>query len=142
MAIISIKHAPVMSLELMQQLHEKEFTLMNEVDELANGVGKGENGWGDLEAKLDEYIEHVKMHFAEEEELMEEYDFHHYDMHKLAHDMFLADLAYATRQWKAFGEIEQVVAFVRKAPEWMMDHIMKVDVPTADYLAPRLKAAK
>ncbi len=142
MGIISAKHVPVMSLELMQQIHEKEFALMNEIDELADGVGKGLNDWGALEAKLDEYIAHVKMHFEEEEELMEEYDFHHYDMHKMAHDMFMADLSYAARQWKAFGDIERIVSFVRKAPEWVMDHITKVDTPTAEYLEPRIKGLK
>ena len=130
-----------MSVEKMQQTHENEIKILNEIDKLAVGCARGSGEWGALESKLDEYIAHVKEHFATEEQLMEEYDFPSFDMHKMAHDLFLADLAYATRQWKEFGNINKIVDFVRKTPEWIVMHVNSVDAPTADYIARKMGEA-
>ena len=78
-------------------------------------------------------------HFANEEQLMQKYDFPSYDMHKTAHDMFLLDLESATRQWKKFGDINRIINFVYKTPEWIVLHVNSVDAPTADYLARKMQ---
>ena len=70
---------------------------------------------------------------------MQEYNFPSYEMHKLAHDMFLMDLQYATRQWKEFGDIKKIINFVAKTPEWIVMHVKSVDAPTADYLARKME---
>ncbi|NOR55343.1 MAG: hypothetical protein GQ531_03985 [Sulfurovum sp.] len=92
----------------------------------------------ELEDKIDEYIAHVHEHFLSEEKLMLKYDFPSYDMHKTAHDMFLADMEYAATQWKDFGDIKKIINFVRKTPEWIVMHVNSVDAPTADYLARKI----
>jgi len=57
-----------------------------------------------------------------------------HEMHKMAHDMFLVDLQYATRQWKEFGDIKKIINFIAKTPEWIVMYVNSPDVPTADYL--------
>jgi hemerythrin len=89
----------------------------------------------ELEAKLDEYLEHVQKHFSNEEELMEKYQYPEYEMHKMAHDMFLADLKYATNHWKSHGDINKMINFIRKTPEWLIMHINGLDTDTASFLA-------
>ncbi|NOR55341.1 MAG: hypothetical protein GQ531_03975 [Sulfurovum sp.] len=138
MALVYIEQVEYMSLEQMQQTHEDEIKILNEIDKLAILWDRGEVTQSELEDKIDEYIAHVHEHFASEEKLMLEYDFPSYDMHKTAHDMFLADLDYAVVQWKDFGDIKKIINFVRKTPEWIVMHVNGVDAPTADYLARKI----
>lgn len=138
MGLIYAEQVEYMSVEQMQQTHEDEIKILNEIDKLAIDCERGVVELCELEKKLDEYIEHVKEHFAAEERLMEEYDFPSYEMHKMAHDMFLADLQYATMQWKKYGDINKIINFVRKTPEWIIMHVKSVDAPTANYLANKM----
>lgn len=141
MALIYVEQVEEMSVEQMQQTHENEIKILNEIEKLAFGFDRKTVELSVLEKKLDEYIEHVKKHFANEERLMLEYDFPSYDMHKTAHDMFLLDLESAVRQWKKFGDIKKIINFVYKIPEWIVLHVNSVDAPTADYLARKMEAA-
>ena len=139
MGLIYAEQVEYMSVEEMQKTHEDEIKIINEIDKLAFEYERGTVEQEELENKLDEYIEHVKAHFANEERLMQEYNFPSYEMHKLAHDMFLMDLQYATRQWKEFGDIHKIINFVAKTPEWIVMHVRSVDAPTADYLARKME---
>lgn len=141
MALIYIEQVEDMSVEQMQQTHENEIKILNEIEKLAFGFDRKTVELSELEKKLDEYIDHVQNHFANEERLMEEYDFPSFEMHKTAHDMFLLDLASATRQWKKFGDIKKIINFVYKTPEWILMHVNSVDAPTANYLARKMESA-
>ena len=138
MGIIYAEQVEYMSVEQMQKTHEDEIKIINEIEKLAYEYERGTIEKNELGKKLDEYIEHVKGHFASEERLMQEYNFPSYEMHKLAHDMFLMDLQYATKQWKEFGDIKKIINFVFKTPEWIVMHVNSVDAPTADYLARKM----
>ena len=139
MGLIYAEQVEYMSVEEMQKTHEDEIKIINEIDKLALGYERGTIELDELENKLDEYIAHVQAHFANEERLMQEYDFPAYEMHKMAHDMFLTDLQYATRQWKEFGNIKKILNFIAKTPEWIVMHVNSVDAPTADYLARKME---
>ena len=134
MGLIYAEQVETMSLDSMQETHEREIKILNDIDKLAIDYEIHKADPAELEAKIDEYIAHVTEHFAGEERLMEKYNFPHYDMHKIAHDMFLADLEHSTRQWKKFGNIGKIINFVRKTPEWIVMHVNSVDSPTSDYL--------
>lgn len=138
MGIIYAEQVEYMSMDKMQETHENEIDILNTIDKLATAYEMGRNSKEELEEKLDEYIEHVHEHFAYEESLMREHGFASYEMHKTAHDMFLMDLKYATKQWKERGNIEKMINFVRKTPEWIVMHVNSVDAPTADYLARKI----
>jgi len=142
MGLIYIEQVEFMSLDEMQETHENEIAILNEIDKLAIRVERGKATQEELEEKIDEYIAHVNAHFANEERLMLKYDFPSYEMHKMAHDMFLADLQYATKQWKEYGDLKKIINFVRKTPEWIVMHVNSVDAPTADYLARKIEAEK
>ena len=142
MGLIYAEQVEYMSVEQMQETHENEIKILNAIDNLAISCDFGEDKQDELEQKLDEYIEHVHKHFANEERLMQKYDFPSYDMHKTAHDMFLADLEYATINWKQHGNIKKIINFVRKTPEWIVMHVNSVDAPTADYIARKMATAE
>ena len=69
---------------------------------------------------------------------MKKYDFPSYEMHKMAHDMFLVDIGITIKQWKEFGDINKMVNFIRKSPEWIVLHINTVDAPTSAYIAQKM----
>jgi len=138
MALVYKEQVEYLDVEEMQETHEEEIKILNEVEKLAVDYTMYKKNLSQLEEKLDEYIEHVKKHFANEERLMKKYDFPSYDMHKTAHDMFLADIAYAISQWKDFGEIKKIINFVYKSPEWIVLHINTVDAPTSAYIAQKM----
>ena len=140
MALVYVEQLEHMSLEQMQETHENEIKILNEIDDLAFYYDQGKVTLEELEAKIDEYIKHVHEHFANEERLMKKYDFPKYDMHKTAHDMFLEDLQHAVKYWKRYEDITKITNFVRKTPEWIFMHVNSVDAPTADYLARKMDA--
>jgi len=138
MALLYAAQVEDLDVEEMQKTHEDEIKLLNEVEDLAVEYTLRKSNLSQLEEKLDEYIEHVKEHFANEERLMKKYNFPSYMMHKTAHDMFLDDLAYAVKQWKSFGDIKKIINFVYKSPEWIVMHINTVDAPTSVYIAKQM----
>lgn len=138
MAIVYIEQVDEMSLEQMQATHESEIKILNEIDKLATMYQIHKADPAELEAKLDEYVEHVKKHFESEEVLMKKYNFPSYTMHKTAHDTFLSDLDYARRQWKN-GELKKMINFIYKVPEWLLLHVNTVDTPTSNFLERKMK---
>ncbi|MDQ7043935.1 MAG: hemerythrin family protein [Sulfurimonas sp.] len=139
MGLIYAEQVEEMSVEEMQKTHESEIKILNEIDKLATQCQIQKTPTDALEAKLLEYVEHVKKHFANEERLMLKYNFPKYEMHKTAHDIFLSDLEHSSREWKKYGDFKKILNFIRKTPEWIVLHVNSVDAPTADYLAQRMK---
>ena len=142
MALVYVEQLEHLDVEEMQKTHEDEIKLLNEIEKLAIQYNMKKTNLDQLETKLDEYTEHVKTHFSNEEDLMKRYDFPSYDMHKTAHDMFLADLDYAIRQWKGFGDIQKIINFIYKSPEWIVLHINTVDAPTSNYITQKMELEK
>lgn len=140
MALLYKESVEYLDVEEMQETHEEEIELLNDIDRLSiqYTMDKSEQKLSDLEAKIEEYIKHVKEHFANEERLMRKYDFPSYEMHKMTHDMFLMDIGLTIKQWKKFGNVDKVVNFIRKSPEWIVLHINTVDAPTSAYIAHKM----
>ena len=138
MALLYVEQVEDLDVEEMQETHEEEIKILNEVEKLAVAYSMDKSKLNQLEVKLDEYIEHVKAHFSNEERLMKKYNFPSYEMHKMAHDMFLIDISYAIKQWKEFGDIDKIINFVYKSPEWIVMHINSVDAPTSMYIARKM----
>jgi len=142
LGLIYVEQVEEMSVEQMQQTHENEIEILNTIDRLAILCDRGEATEEELVAKIDEYIKHVHEHFANEERLMQKYNFPKYDMHKTAHDMFLEELEHAIKYWKRYEDINKIINFVRKTPEWIVLHVNTVDAPTADYLAKKMESVE
>jgi hemerythrin len=138
MALLYAEQVEYMDIEEMQETHEAEIAILNDLDKLAVQYSMDKSKLPELEAKIDAYLKHVKEHFSNEERLMKKYDFPSYEMHKMAHDMFLMDIGITIKQWKKFGDVNKVVNFIRKSPEWIVLHINTVDAPTSAYLAHKM----
>jgi len=141
MALVYVEQLEEMNVEQMQETHENEIKILNAIDNLAISCDRGEATQEELVQKIDEYVEHVHKHFANEERLMQKYGFPSYDMHKTAHDMFLEELQQAIKYWKRYEDINKITNFIRRTPEWIMLHVNTVDVPTANFLAKKMDSA-
>ena len=139
MALLYAEQVNFLDFQEMQDTHEDEIAILNDIERLATKYQMKMIPIEALEEKLDEYLVHVKKHFSSEEELMQKYAYPDYEMHKMAHDMFLADLKYAVNQWKNRGDIEKMINFIRKTPEWLIMHINGLDTDTASYLVFKMK---
>jgi len=139
MALIYVEQLEEMDVNEMQTTHENEMKILNEIEKLATLYEMKRSDATELDKKLNEYVVHVKKHFANEEELMKKYDFPSYTMHKTAHDAFLEDLNHSSREWKNFGDYKKIINFIRKTPEWIVLHVNSVDAPTANYLAKKMQ---
>lgn len=144
MALLYAEQVEYLDVDEMQETHEEEIAILNEVDKLATyyWMDKSQEKLEALEIKLDEYLKHVKVHFANEERLMKQYDFPNYEMHKMSHDMFLMDITLAIKQWKHSGNIDKIIRFIRNSPEWIVMHINTVDAPTSAYIIHKMKEGK
>ncbi|HIP28302.1 MAG TPA: hypothetical protein EYG82_03915 [Sulfurovum sp.] len=138
MALLYAEQVEYMDVEEMQETHEAEIAILNEIDKLAVQYSMDKTKLPELETKIHAYLEHVKVHFANEERLMRKYDFPSYEMHKMAHDIFLRDISITIKQWEKFGDANKVVNFIRKSPEWIVLHINTVDAPTSAYIAQKI----
>ena len=142
MALLYAEQVNFLDFEEMQDTHEDEIEILNEIERLATKYQMKMIPVDALEEKLDEYLVHVKKHFSNEEELMQKYEYPDYEMHKMAHDMFLSDLKYAVNQWKNQGNIEKIINFIRKTPEWLIMHINGLDTDTAAYFVYKINKEK
>jgi len=140
MALLYAEAVEHLDVEEMQETHEDEIKILNDIDKLATyySMDKSDEKLKVLEEKIEEYLAHVKVHFANEERLMKKYDFPDYEMHKMTHDMFLMDIGITIKQWRKFGDINKVTNFIRKSPEWIVLHINTVDAPTSAYIAHKM----
>jgi len=140
MALLYAESVEHLDVDEMQTTHEDEIKILNDIDRLAvqYSMDKSDEKQKVLEEKIEEYLAHVKVHFANEERLMKKYNFPDYEMHKMTHDMFLMDIGITIKQWRKFGDVEKVVNFIRKSPEWIVLHINTVDAPTSAYIAQKM----
>lgn len=81
MALLYAERVEYLDVEEMQETHEEEIKILNEVDKLAIQYSMDKSKLSQLEAKIDEYLKHVKEHFSNEERLMKKYNFPSYEMH-------------------------------------------------------------
>lgn len=135
MALLTLDQVNRVALDEMQHVHEEEITLLNEIDGLADLYTADPSKKVLLEEKLEAYFLHVLEHFRKEELLMEQYGFPAYPIHKAEHDRVLSELNSVVLQWKEEGELSLVVNYLRKTPEWIINHIATMDTVTANFLA-------
>lgn len=139
MGIIYAEQVEYMSVDAMQQTHEDEIALINDIFKSSIAYERHEITHEALKTKVETYCEHVKQHFADEEALMLRYGFASYEMHKMAHDMFLADMEYAQLQSSRSNDLQKILNFIQKTPEWVVMHVNSVDAPTAHYIALKMQ---
>jgi len=138
MPLLTIDQVHHIAVDEMQHTHEEEISMLNEINALATIYENDKTKHEELENKLDEYIKHVKVHFANEERLIRLYQFPPYQMHKAEHDRVLHELNDVLIRWKQHGEIDAIIVYLRQSVEWIINHISTMDNMTAMFISQQM----
>ncbi|GAB6065657.1 bacteriohemerythrin [Aquifex pyrophilus] len=115
---------------LMDAVHEEEIRVLNELYEALTK--------GDIEASdrlMDELLVDLEDHFTTEEELMREFEFFAYPMHKAEHDQMRQRFKEVYDKWKKEKNPESVIRFLKEEMvPWLRSHVARWDSTTAAQL--------
>lgn len=94
----------------------------------------------EVDALLDELMDHTRHHFAEEERLMQATRFPPYVMHKNEHDHVLADMNARIENWKHGRGAAALRDWLDKdVGDWFVTHVGTMDLVTAGFIDKNLK---
>ncbi len=83
---------------------------------------------------LDELIEHLEIHFENEENLMKMYNYPGYISHKLEHDRIYKKIL-STAEKNKSGELDLSVDDLNSLKRWFYNHLDLNDKKCGEYLA-------
>lgn len=120
---------PLLATEFMNQEHA-EFAIM--VNQLEQGLQEGKR----MEAAMEALVEHVKDHFAHEEQEMQAVGFPPYPVHKGEHDRVIALFEQQLSYYREALDNEPLLSFIQTdVPAWFEQHLNTMDMVTARFLA-------
>jgi len=135
-SVVDPDQIPPIAVASMDAKHHEEVELVNQVGRLIKAGQSGELDSEALHAKLDEWIEHTRRHFAHENQLMEEAGFPAYGVHSHEHTLVLARLELACKAWQTTGDLDALANYVLVYwPEWFQGHVTSMDTMTAIFLS-------
>jgi len=122
---------PPVKLNKMNQLHMEELEILKELYKAAK-----EKDIQKTDKLLKEFIEDVKKHFQEEEQLMIRYHYPEYPMHSGDHNTALHNLNKLEKQWEEEKNPDIIVEYLEdEFIPWIQSHINVMDSMTAVYLS-------
>ncbi|RUM28591.1 MAG: bacteriohemerythrin [Aquifex sp.] len=115
---------------LMDTVHEEEIRLLNELYE---ALTKKEINR--IDTLMDELLVDLEDHFTTEEELMREFEFFAYPMHKAEHDQMRQRFKEIYNAWKKNKNPDEVIRFLKdEMVPWLKSHVARWDSTTAQQL--------
>lgn len=113
--------------------YEKMDTLHIEFLEIYNSVDL--NSKDSINAKAIELLEHTKIHFSEEEKLMDRYNYPRTKEHKDEHNKVLSELKFfIDKSHSLFGMNILKSYFAEKLPYWFDYHLLSMDSDLAAHV--------
>ena len=113
--------------------YEKMDTLHMEFLEIYNSVDL--NSKDSINAKAIELLEHTKIHFSEEEKLMDRYKYPRTKEHKDEHNKVLSELKFfIDKSHSLFGMNILKSYFAEKLPYWFDYHLLSMDSDLAAHV--------
>ncbi len=136
MPVVDKSSICVVEVDSMNRIHYEEADMLNELDELMQAHEAGNASDDALDAKLDEFLQHMTAHFRGEEVQMQAINFPPYPIHKSEHDAQIEHATQKINDWKQSRELAPLSAYLRiELPEWLDQHIATMDKVTARFFA-------
>ncbi|BAZ92532.1 hemerythrin [Thiohalobacter thiocyanaticus] len=134
---------PQVSNAEMNAVHEDEIDLLNEVLVLLPQAATYAEARHALDYRLQALHEHMRTHFSREEELMRQYGFPVYPVHKGEHDRVYAELEQVIADWQTHSDMAALRHYIHEVfPSWLFQHIASMDQVTARFLAEVMQSRK
>ena len=143
MGRIDPKDIPELPVPVMNEDHQREVGLVNDLEEaLAAHAAGGDATFDAVMAKLAHLAVHTREHFLREEAAMREARFPAYPVHKAEHDRVLAEMDREARLFREKGDAERLSRYLFEVlPTWFRGHVRTMDVVTAQFLSDRREDA-
>ncbi|MDQ7055943.1 MAG: hemerythrin family protein [Persephonella sp.] len=134
--LLDISQLPRVALERMNKVHEEEIKILNRLYEAIEKFQEGKGSLEEIDKRLEEFFQDVLKHFSSEQEMMEQYNFFAYPMHRGEHDMILGQLQNLKKKWEKDKNPELIKSYIEKEfLPWLMNHIQTMDTVTAHFLS-------
>ncbi len=133
--IIDPENFPRVELDFMNRVHAEEVGMLNRLAELVRQRETDAGAQTEIDALLDDFLAHMRRHFADEEAMMRRINFPPYPVHKQEHDRILADLDALHGQAREAGDTRELERYLLEiVPEWFDQHVATMDMITARFL--------
>lgn len=133
---IAIEELPKVAVDEMNDVHQNEVNIVNKLYE---DIVNYESGHSDLEKVKDSFahfLNDVISHFTFENELMKEYNFFAYNMHRAEHDRVISELKYLEKILNEKGDVKAVKDYlICNFKPWLISHVQSMDTVTAMYIS-------
>ncbi|SHK46143.1 hemerythrin domain-containing protein [Thermocrinis minervae] len=121
---------PKVANAIMNALHEDEVEI---IEELLQACKEG--SVNRVDQLMDELFQDMEIHFSTEEEMMREFEFFAYPMHKAEHDSMRKEFKEFYTTWKENKDVGRVESFLKdRFIPWLLLHIARWDSTTAMHL--------
>jgi hemerythrin-like metal-binding protein len=130
MPLIKWRDSYSVGVERFDEEHKQLVELINEMFEMVRDK-KSVNHLQDAIAKL---IEYTRIHFADEEEAMEEVEYPHLEEHREIHANLLRQVLEFQEELRS-GREELKMDLYKFLREWLMNHILDEDMKYSTYLS-------
>ena len=117
--------------EVMNMLHEDELELINNFHDaiLAKDIDK-------IDELFKVVLVDVEAHFKTEEEMMQQNNYSHFQVHKTDHDLMRKKLAKFHKRWEVLKGPTELQGFLEKDfKKWLISHVAKWDTEAALHLS-------
>jgi len=123
---------PQVAYAMMNEVHNEEADLLNTLESLLKQEHIDTQAVDDT---LQALLAHTKVHFANEERLMQEVSFPAFMMHQGEHMRVLDEMKHTVSRWQTEQDTELLSAyFLGSLQEWLMLHISTMDTMTAQFI--------
>jgi hemerythrin len=134
--ILAPADIPQVALASMNETHHEEVTLVNRLGLLTARGMSGEVDAKAITQQIRAWLDHTRVHFRRENELMLEYGFPAYPVHKGEHDRVLTLLDELQEAWLEHRLLQPLANFLFETwPDWFDSHVNTMDRVTAQYVS-------
>ena len=109
--------------------HKKLFDMINNLHE-AMGQGKGKEALGKI---LDGLMDYTRVHFSDEEKMLEKVNYPDLPIQRAQHAAFVQKISELQKDYKS-GKITMTLPTMEFLKDWLLNHILKVDKKYQSYI--------
>ena len=127
---------PRVDLESMNRDHDDQVEMLNAAVAALDAYDGSEKSLQALDEALEDFAEHTREHFRQEDDQMRRYEFPPFELHTEAHTNQIALMDRVVRQWKADRDVEALGQYLKEDfPAWLVHHVTMMDTFAAQYIA-------
>ena len=127
---------PRVELESMNRDHDDQVEMLNAAAAALDALDGSEKTLQALDEALEDFAEHTREHFRQEDDQMKRYDFPPFELHTEAHHSAFALLDRTLAQWKEDRDGEALGRYLREEfPGWLVHHVTMMDTFAAQYIS-------